>query len=75
MLSPEYVAEKIRRRLIKLSEETLSRFVTVTVHPEVAAVLRGVDDEKLFLLEDMVKKRVQVIADSTLHLESVDIST
>ena len=75
VLSPEYVAEKIRRRLIKLSEETLSRFVTVTVHPEVAAVLRGVDDEKLFLLEDMVKKRVQVIADSTLHLESVDIST
>lgn len=75
VLSPEYIADKVRRQLLKVAENTLSRFMSVTVHPDVAAVIRGVDDEKLFLLEDRLRKRVQVIADTTRHIEDVDIGT
>ncbi len=75
VLSPEYIAEKVRRQLLHIAEDTLSRFLSVTVHPEVAAVLRGVDDERLYLLEDQLRKRVQVIADTARHIEDVDIGT
>ncbi|MEZ7893064.1 MAG: Rne/Rng family ribonuclease [Candidatus Wallbacteria bacterium] len=71
--SAKLVANKARNEVKKMAKTCECESILVSVNPEVAACLMGVDGEKLRLLEKMAGKFVYVRPEESYHTEQIQI--
>ena len=74
VLSPQSVAVRVRRELVRLAQTSRGRVLLAQVHPEVAAAL-GEDGHWREALERETRKTVLIRAQPGVHLERVNLSS
>lgn len=74
VLSTESIARNIEKRICQYSADTNAEGIKVEVHPEIKALLKGVDGENLVRMEKSYNKRIVMVESGTLKNEEVRIT-
>jgi ribonuclease G len=73
ILSPETVARNVEKEISKYFNKTIANAILVEIHPDVAKILTGADDENLKFIEKLYSKRIVVKASSEVKYEEMKI--
>lgn len=73
ILATELVYAKTRRKIKKICETTTKSRLSISVHPKVASLLLGDEEENLYRLEEETGKKITVRANEDYHLEQFNI--
>ncbi len=72
-LSPRSLCYKIYREIVRQSRDMVGANFTLAVHPKVAELLHGEENQMISELENMIGKPVIVYPKANLHIEEFDI--
>jgi ribonuclease G len=73
MLSPETVARNVEKEISQYFNKTIAQAIQVDVHPEIAKVFMGADDENLLRIEKMYGKRIVIKESKEVKYEELKI--
>jgi len=80
ILSPESVARNVEKEISKYFTKTIANAIMVEVHPTVAEVLRGEDNDNLARIQNLFNKKVIIkpsaeVGHEEVKIKEVDIDT
>lgn len=80
ILTPESVARNVEKEISKYFTKTIANAIMVEVHPTVADVLRGEDNDNLIRIQNVFNKKVIIkptaeVSHEEMKIKEVDIDT
>ncbi len=72
-LSPRSLCYKVYREILRLSRDMIGVNFTLAVHPQVAELLHGEENQMISELEKLIGKPIIIYPKGNLHIEEFDI--